>query len=109
MGNGWHNNQEFGFAPFKGIKSTIQNGSNPLSQRHHQMLLEDTLSLHPGDTIVCLITARHPLLKNPSFQRKVKDALIYNPLQNVVINKENYFTINLKVAANPLADMIKFF
>ena len=70
------------------------------------MLLEDALTLHPGDTVVCLITARHPLMKNVAFQRNVKNALIYHPMHTVVINKENYFAINLRVAANPKADDI---
>ena len=70
------------------------------------MLLEDALTLHPGDTVVCLITARHPLMQNLAFQRNVKNALIYHPMHTVVINKENYFAINLRVAANPKADDI---
>jgi len=35
IGIGWHNIRDFSFAPFKALKSTIQNGSHPLSQRHH--------------------------------------------------------------------------
>ena len=106
MENGWHNNEAFSFAPFKAIKSTIQNGSNPLSHRHHRLLLEDALSLHPGDTVVCLVTSCHPLMQNLAFQRNVKNALMFNPMQTVVINKDNYFAINLRVAANPYANNI---
>ena len=106
VGNSFHSNPNISHKPFNDMKSDLINASNALTHRHSRLILEDIISLHPGEEVVCLIRRDHPFFQLKPFVSKLKKNLEKNPLKPVIINKKLFFAVRLQISSNPAGDEI---
>jgi len=63
VGTSFHSNPDISHEPFKEMKSNLMNGSNALISMHSWLILQDIISIHPGEEVVCLIRRNHPFFQ----------------------------------------------
>lgn len=88
------------------MKTCLMNGSNALTHRHSWPILEDIISLYPGEEVVCLICCNHPFFEMKQIVSKLKKNLENNPIKPVIINKKLCFAFRLQIQSNPTGDEI---
>ena len=87
VGTSFHSNPDISHKPFKELKSRLMNGSSALTHMHSRLILEDIISLHLGEEVVCLIHRDHPFFKIKQFVSKLKKNLEETPIKPVIIKK----------------------
>jgi hypothetical protein len=106
VGTSFHSNPDISHKPFNEMKSRLMTGSSALTHMHSRLILEDIISLHPGEEVVCLIHRDHPYFKMKQFVSKLKMNLEQNPIKPVIIKKKLFFAARLQIQRNPAGDEI---
>ncbi len=86
------------------LKRKMDSAPYPLSLLHYRLLVEDVMLLQPGESILLMMSQDHHLLKEPSTSNIWQSIFLKSweiePLQHVLMQRVNYYAINVEVLTN---------
>ena len=110
--NSWQNKKQVTYSPFpkpRLLKQRLMKSPIPLTFRHRRLLVEDIMLLEPGESVVLLMSQKHPFLKDKDalgkhWMKKLLEGWDVKPVQAIQFSSTVYFAMDVTVSANHYYD-----